>query len=361
MDNMERKIKNLLLANLAVITVAVCALAAHKFFSGDIFSRVKGEECDHNGNHYAELAPSYTSSGTKEYYVCCLCHQHFLGEVVADGQPAQLWKNTSDTFAANPYSGYNTETLVQCHGNFGSENNTVTDYKFYSSGDHLVSSVTFNDRNTWTINFDGSFSANESVTIYRGSYFVIDSVTYTLTESYNFKREANYYYVTILDAGYKVVPEGHWTDLGVAPKIEDPNDDRYIAQKELPAGKCAITGIRYQTPDASQVQLNVVSDCEEFGDYTNFAADETGFNLIQGGVATKRWANWFQVAKTDTGLLLTPVFYNVTLEDGEIWGLAADSIFLFQDPNNPNATVTRELLSTIRLQYSATTTSWTML
>ena len=158
-----------------------------------------------------------------------------------------------------------------------------------------------------------------------------------------------------------MVPEGHWTDLGVAPRIEDPNDDRYVAQKELPAGKCAITGIRYQTPDASQVQLNVVSDCEDFSDYSNFNDTSTGFDLIQGGVATKRWANWFQVAKTDTGLLLTPVFYDVTLEDGEIWGLAAGSVFSFQDPNNPEAKVTRELLSTIRLQYSAATTSWTML
>ncbi len=46
-------------------------------FSGKI-GIVKANEHNHVGNHYTELEPTATSSGTKEYWVCCECHEHFL-------------------------------------------------------------------------------------------------------------------------------------------------------------------------------------------------------------------------------------------------------------------------------------------
>ena len=34
--------------------------------------------CNHNGNHYEGIAATETTSGTHEYWVCCVCHDHFL-------------------------------------------------------------------------------------------------------------------------------------------------------------------------------------------------------------------------------------------------------------------------------------------
>ena len=45
--------------------------------------------CSHEGNHYTEHNASVTECGCKEYWVCCTCHEHFVGS-----QPAGNWKDT---------------------------------------------------------------------------------------------------------------------------------------------------------------------------------------------------------------------------------------------------------------------------
>lgn len=62
-------------ASLAV--VAAAGLAVKPVFTKTI------AECDHSGNHYTELAATATTAGTKEYWVCCSCHEHFFTQPVS--------------------------------------------------------------------------------------------------------------------------------------------------------------------------------------------------------------------------------------------------------------------------------------
>jgi len=60
-------------------TTSVVAVAS---FSNASSILTLAQECDHVGNHYTKLEQTPTSSGTKEYWVCCKCHQHFLTQPV---------------------------------------------------------------------------------------------------------------------------------------------------------------------------------------------------------------------------------------------------------------------------------------
>ncbi len=62
-----------LIAGAAAIALTAVATTPSAFV-------VKPAETEHRGNHYEELAPTDTSIGAKEYWVCCDCHEHFLTE-----------------------------------------------------------------------------------------------------------------------------------------------------------------------------------------------------------------------------------------------------------------------------------------
>lgn len=44
------------------------------------FRKVNSENCSHVGNHYEELAPTYTEDGYKEFWTCCKCNETFIEE-----------------------------------------------------------------------------------------------------------------------------------------------------------------------------------------------------------------------------------------------------------------------------------------
>lgn len=74
---------------ISVLTVASAfMLAIGAAFGGtNKFLRLKAvDECDghHSGNHYTERAPTSEASGCAEYWVCCKCHQHFVGSEPAN-------------------------------------------------------------------------------------------------------------------------------------------------------------------------------------------------------------------------------------------------------------------------------------
>ncbi len=68
-----------LLALCLIAGAAAIALSAVASNTPSAFV-VKPTECEHSGNHYEEVAPTGSSVGAKEYWVCCDCHKHFLTE-----------------------------------------------------------------------------------------------------------------------------------------------------------------------------------------------------------------------------------------------------------------------------------------
>lgn len=71
-------LKKLALAFFAVTTTGAAVVVASVSNSNSVLTLAS--ECDHEGNHYEKREASQSSSGTKEYWVCCKCHQHFLAQ-----------------------------------------------------------------------------------------------------------------------------------------------------------------------------------------------------------------------------------------------------------------------------------------
>ena len=63
----------------------------------DDFASVYAAECIHEGNHYSLLVPTKTYAGTKEYWVCCKCHEHFLTQPSGTWEYAGTAMNITDT------------------------------------------------------------------------------------------------------------------------------------------------------------------------------------------------------------------------------------------------------------------------
>ena len=60
-----------------VLTTATCTAAGAILADNDaVFA--SAIDCNHIGNHYLEKTNTVTDSGIKEYWVCCICHQHFF-------------------------------------------------------------------------------------------------------------------------------------------------------------------------------------------------------------------------------------------------------------------------------------------
>ena len=71
------KLKKKALIITCLVTTSLI-LGTVMYASAGGISMVRADETEHVGNHYTELAPTATSSGVKEYWVCCECHKHFL-------------------------------------------------------------------------------------------------------------------------------------------------------------------------------------------------------------------------------------------------------------------------------------------
>ena len=71
-------IKTAALAFFASMTVGSVVTVAAISNSDSILALA--QECDHVGNHYTQLDANDVNSGTKEYWVCCKCHEHFLSQ-----------------------------------------------------------------------------------------------------------------------------------------------------------------------------------------------------------------------------------------------------------------------------------------
>lgn len=66
----------------AVLFLSVTTLAVGGVFSiNEIvnpYQYFASAVCEHEGNHYSQLDATKSESGTKEYWVCCKCHEHYL-------------------------------------------------------------------------------------------------------------------------------------------------------------------------------------------------------------------------------------------------------------------------------------------
>ena len=82
-------IKKLALAFFAVTTTGAAVAIASVSNSNSILTLA--EECDHVGNHYSLRTSSSTQSGTKEYWVCCKCHKHYLTQ--PDPKTSYTWND----------------------------------------------------------------------------------------------------------------------------------------------------------------------------------------------------------------------------------------------------------------------------
>ena len=72
---MKRDLKKML-AVVATSLVALFAVIGASMINTN--AKIVNATCEHAGNHYTYNAPTLTESGTKEYWACCKCHEHFL-------------------------------------------------------------------------------------------------------------------------------------------------------------------------------------------------------------------------------------------------------------------------------------------
>lgn len=70
-----RNFKQLLIA--AAISISLTAVTAVAV-AGSSNALAAQAECSHVGNHYLILEPTDKQPGTHEYWVCCICHTHWL-------------------------------------------------------------------------------------------------------------------------------------------------------------------------------------------------------------------------------------------------------------------------------------------
>lgn len=68
--NIRKKLAALILTSLSVLALGVTLSSSPKL--------TNAEGCQHTGNHYTIRAATESSTGCKEYWVCCGCHEHFL-------------------------------------------------------------------------------------------------------------------------------------------------------------------------------------------------------------------------------------------------------------------------------------------
>lgn len=64
-------------AMLLISVISGTTIAAGAVLSDSSIMTI-ASDCSHEGNHYDALSATQTSSGTKEYWVCCKCHEHYL-------------------------------------------------------------------------------------------------------------------------------------------------------------------------------------------------------------------------------------------------------------------------------------------
>ncbi len=81
--------------------LTVASLATILVTNGNQKKIALSNDCDHTGNHYTELANSIFFAGTKEYWVCCKCHNHFFekpeGSWTENGQAPKV-TNSDDRY-----------------------------------------------------------------------------------------------------------------------------------------------------------------------------------------------------------------------------------------------------------------------
>ena len=72
---------------ISVLTVASAFMIGLAAAGSGHFLRLKAvDECEghHSGNHYTQRNPTSEAAGCAEYWVCCKCHQHFVGSAPAN-------------------------------------------------------------------------------------------------------------------------------------------------------------------------------------------------------------------------------------------------------------------------------------
>ena len=73
--------KNLVIAGLAtLLTISIGAVATFGSQNHVHETGADAATCKHEGNHYDCLEATASTSGIKEYWVCCKCHEHYLSK-----------------------------------------------------------------------------------------------------------------------------------------------------------------------------------------------------------------------------------------------------------------------------------------
>lgn len=111
---------------ISALTIASCFLLALGAVLGSKagFINLKATDlCDghHSGNHYTQRDPSAEVSGCAEYWVCCKCHEHFVGSEpensswVDKGVATEVITDPTDTRYLEPHLIYNLDFADSAH------------------------------------------------------------------------------------------------------------------------------------------------------------------------------------------------------------------------------------------------------
>lgn len=88
--------------------------------------------CKHSGNHYSAILPTNKSSGVKEYWVCCNCHEHYFtkpstGDWTYVGTAPLITDSKDDRYIAK--LKYSTSTYTDAQGiTYKADGKTIKSY-----------------------------------------------------------------------------------------------------------------------------------------------------------------------------------------------------------------------------------------
>lgn len=124
---MKKEIKALTLLS---ITSALFISIGVTFLAGQE-TNAHAVECEHEGNHYTVKKATTKTSGVKEYWVCCNCHQHYLEEpegTWVDAGIANIIISSSDDRYIPKTNSYNEDGFK-----LSEDGKTIVDYNDKSS------------------------------------------------------------------------------------------------------------------------------------------------------------------------------------------------------------------------------------
>lgn len=285
---------------------------------------VKGDEYVQNGNHYARVAPTETESGTKEYYVGCDDHQHYVledGKMYFRGVHYSNETNIMIKIAnyTSTFNNGNNFLATDTGFNINQTDSTVAQAGWFSQafvdgqyGYRLLTACFANaavDGQIWVI------KANSLLTD-------SDGVEYRVDKDYKFVYSASN--TSWAMETVSTIPNGNWSyDTSLVAPVVDMEDDRYIAP-DITTFDISSTSTGYTASNVIQVNCDLNLGEGIYTDGGSF--DISGLRVYKNDILAP--VGSIQYFHTDSGTSLLSMNLGDASADkaGDVLRFVADSV-----------------------------------